>query len=265
MRPLPSLLDALLSPSTYIHNSTDNGTCKQTTPQVTKSNTSNNNDNQPRDPRQRPTPLIVEDDEEDGAEEGEVAPVEPVKKRLEGRVPCKYWMEGKCSKGDQCTFNHQLTPNRTAADVRLDHHRLLSLPTPALLSLADASPTQTLWEVLTTGVCRFRMGRTGICSKGDSCLYSHDLASIPCRFWHAWGRCAAGRECRFSHEPVEEALRERIRREAVEAVQKERALGKRKRTADDVGEHGVPEETDCDAKDDGAFSEELARQINPFA
>lgn len=57
-----------------------------------------------------------------------------------------------------------------------------------------------------------------------------------------------------------------MRREAVEAVQRERALGKRKHegrgdAVDDVGDDGDIGGDEGDA----AYTEELARQINPFA
>ena len=144
-------------------------------------------------------------------------------------------MEGKCSKGDACTFSHSLTPNRTPADVRSEHTRLLSLPPQDLLRLAD-DQGKGLWETLTAGVCKFRMGASGLCSKGDACLYSHDLHLIPCRYWHAWGRCSSGTNCRFSHERLSEILKEQIRKEAHEAVQKERASG-RKRKSDESCEN----------------------------
>ncbi len=88
-----------------------------------------------------------------------------------GKVPCRYWMEGKCSKGDSCTFSHLQRPNKTAEEAKSGE------------------------------VCRFHI--SGSCLKGDACLFSHDLSKVPCKFFHAIGECSARRTtCRFSHEPI---------------------------------------------------------------
>jgi hypothetical protein len=185
-----------------------------------------------------------------------------VGQKREGRVPCKYWMEGKCSKGSACTFSHALPPRKTASDVRSEHAQLLSLPADDLLRLADAE-NKTIWEILTQSVCRFRMMAGGECSKGDDCLYSHDLQKIPCRYWHAWGRCSSGNECRFNHGRIDEAIRDRIRQEAHVAVQKERAQGRKR-----VREDAVQNQEDEQSQENNiqrAFEEELQRQLNPFS
>lgn len=94
------------------------------------------------------------------------------------RVPCRYFMEGKCSKGDECTFSHALRPNKTTEEARSEE------------------------------VCRFHMA--GNCLKGEGCMYSHDLSKVPCKFFHAKGECAAGDSCRFSHAPVSEDIRHQL-------------------------------------------------------
>lgn len=94
------------------------------------------------------------------------------------RVACRYFMEGKCSKGDECTFNHAVRPNKTVEEARSED------------------------------VCRFHIA--GGCLKGDGCMYSHDLSRVPCKFFHAKGECGAGTRCRFSHAPVSEEVRHQL-------------------------------------------------------
>jgi hypothetical protein len=91
------------------------------------------------------------------------------------KVPCRYFMEGKCTKGTECTFSHAIKPNVTQQEAR------------------------------TTEVCRFHMA--GNCLKGEGCLWSHDLSKVPCKFWHVKGECAAEANCRFSHGPISETER----------------------------------------------------------
>lgn len=91
------------------------------------------------------------------------------------KVPCRYWMEGKCTKGEECTFSHALRPNKTPDEAKSGE------------------------------VCRFHIA--GSCLKGETCLYSHDLSQVPCKFFHVRGECGAGRTCRFSHAPISEEAR----------------------------------------------------------
>lgn len=95
------------------------------------------------------------------------------------KVPCRYWMEGRCSKGDLCTFSHALKPNKTVEEAKS-----------------------------TTEVCKFHIA--GCCLKGDDCLYSHDLSRVPCKFFHVHGECTAHMAtggCRFSHAPITDVER----------------------------------------------------------
>jgi hypothetical protein len=34
------------------------------------------------------------------------------KKEFVSRIPCKYWLEGACQKGDECTFSHNIIPQK---------------------------------------------------------------------------------------------------------------------------------------------------------
>lgn len=91
------------------------------------------------------------------------------------KVPCRYWMEGKCGKGDNCTFSHAMKPNKTVEEAK------------------------------SIEVCKYHIA--GNCLKGESCMFSHDLGLVPCRFFHVKGECGAGKTCRFSHEPIGEEER----------------------------------------------------------
>ena len=42
------------------------------------------------------------------------------------------------------------------------------------------------------------------CTKGDKCLYSHNLKDYPCKFYHARGFCENCENCRFSHARLNE-------------------------------------------------------------
>lgn len=83
------------------------------------------------------------------------------------KVVCKYWMEGKCSKGSLCTFSHALSPTVSPDQAR------------------SGQP------------CTFH--RLGQCMKGAKCLFSHDLSRWPCKYFHLNGRCKDGDGCRFGH------------------------------------------------------------------
>lgn len=100
-------------------------------------------------------------------------------------VVCKYYMESACSKGKDCTFAHVGVPR--------------CLPEQAKAS---------------SEICRFHI--LGSCLKGSRCPYSHDLKRVPCRFFHLWNECSArsAEACRFSHDAIDEATRDRLRREA---------------------------------------------------
>ena len=91
------------------------------------------------------------------------------------KVICKYWMEGKCMKGDQCTFSHASTPTKTAIDARINEP------------------------------CKYFI--SGGCMRGDICLYSHDLKEFPCKFFHGIDSCGMGDQCKYSHDPVADEVK----------------------------------------------------------
>ncbi|XP_044070553.1 zinc finger CCCH domain-containing protein 6 isoform X3 [Siniperca chuatsi] len=86
-----------------------------------------------------------------------------------GRYICKYFLEGRCIKGEQCKFEHEL--------VVPDKKREL---------------------------CKFYL--QGYCSKGDNCIYMHN--EYPCKFFHTGAKCYQGDNCKFSHEALTDVTKE---------------------------------------------------------
>ncbi|XP_065815681.1 zinc finger CCCH domain-containing protein 6 [Labrus bergylta] len=86
-----------------------------------------------------------------------------------GRYICKYFLEGRCIKGEQCKFEHEL--------VIPDKKREL---------------------------CKFYL--QGYCSKGDNCIYMHN--EYPCKFFHTGAKCYQGDNCKFSHSALNDVTKE---------------------------------------------------------
>ena len=150
------------------------------------------------------------------------------------RVPCRYWMEGKCSKGDECTFSHAIKPHRTVEEAKTEE------------------------------ICRFHI--VGNCLKGDSCLYSHDLSKMPCKFFHARGECSAGVSCRFSHGPISEEARRQLFVETMGARDPRINGGSGGPVAPELAQTKSPptvREAPCDHFLDMVLSPAVAR-LNPF-
>lgn len=82
---------------------------------------------------------------------------------------CLYYMQGKCHKGDTCTFSH------------------------------DAQPPRKM------ELCKFYL--MDCCAKREKCLYMH--SDFPCKFYHTGLPCIYNKEdCKFAHgKPLSEALR----------------------------------------------------------
>ncbi|XP_057705052.1 zinc finger CCCH domain-containing protein 6 isoform X1 [Corythoichthys intestinalis] len=86
-----------------------------------------------------------------------------------GRYICKYFLEGRCIKGEQCKFEHEL--------VIPDKKKEL---------------------------CKFYL--QGYCSKGDHCIYMH--SEYPCKFFHTGAKCYQGENCKFSHDDLTDVTKE---------------------------------------------------------
>ena len=125
------------------------------------------------------------------------------------KVICKYYMEGKCSKGSSCTFSHVLQPHKTPEQVRSQNAAV---------------------------ICSFY--RLGQCMKGTNCLYSHDLSRVPCKYFHKNnGRCKDGDQCRFSHRiPLDDD-----ERKLLEELLADDAVKKQSQVCNEVKTIGTPE------------------------
>jgi len=106
-----------------------------------------------------------------------------------GSVPCKFFAQGRCSKGNMCQFSHE---QPQAVRPR-------------------CPPARTASPGCRKVPCRFYV--EGRCRKGDQCTFSHSpesLQPIPlerkvsmeCEFYGK-GRCTRGAACPFAHGPQE--------------------------------------------------------------
>ncbi|EHB11695.1 Zinc finger CCCH domain-containing protein 8, partial [Heterocephalus glaber] len=93
-----------------------------------------------------------------------------------GKKVCKYFLERKCIKGEQCKFDH---------DAEMEKKKEM---------------------------CKFYV--QGYCTRGENCLYLHNIGlklyssltfvlhEYPCKFYHTGTKCYQGEHCRFSHAPL---------------------------------------------------------------
>ena len=88
--------------------------------------------------------------------------------QLRSRVPCSFYLEGRCDKGAACPFPHEGVPSRK--------HEM----------------------------CKYF--ERGACKEGERCLFSHEARTVCCAALFQ-GRCRAGAGCRFSHAAPSEAQR----------------------------------------------------------
>ncbi|KAM3918888.1 zinc finger CCCH domain-containing protein 6 [Leptodactylus fuscus] len=85
-----------------------------------------------------------------------------------GKQICKYFLEGRCIKGDQCKFDH---------DAEIEKKK---------------------------EICKFYI--QGYCTRGENCIYMH--SEFPCKFHHTGTKCYQGDNCKFSHDPLTDETRE---------------------------------------------------------
>lgn len=91
---------------------------------------------------------------------------------LKPRTVCRFFLEGKCTKGSDCTFLHEGSPPKKRE------------------------------------LCKFYLN--GYCAKGDHCLFMHK--EFPCKFYHTGSKCFSSEKCKFSHEPLNEEGRKMLDR-----------------------------------------------------
>ncbi|XP_011376160.1 zinc finger CCCH domain-containing protein 8 isoform X4 [Pteropus medius] len=89
-----------------------------------------------------------------------------------GKQVCKYFLERKCIKGDQCKFDH---------DAEIEKKKEM---------------------------CKFYV--QGYCTRGENCLYLHN--EYPCKFYHTGTKCYQGQHCKFSHDPLTAETQELLAR-----------------------------------------------------
>ncbi|XP_036042552.1 zinc finger CCCH domain-containing protein 8 [Onychomys torridus] len=89
-----------------------------------------------------------------------------------GKQVCKYFLERKCIKGDQCKFDH---------DAEIEKKKEM---------------------------CKYYV--QGYCTKGENCLYLHN--EYPCKFYHTGTKCYQGDHCNFSHAPLTAETQELLAR-----------------------------------------------------
>ncbi|XP_038608427.1 zinc finger CCCH domain-containing protein 8 isoform X3 [Tachyglossus aculeatus] len=85
-----------------------------------------------------------------------------------GKQICKYFLDGRCIKGEQCRFEHE---------GELEKRK---------------------------EICKFYI--QGYCNRGENCRYMHN--EYPCKFYHTRTKCYQGDKCKFSHAPLTEETKE---------------------------------------------------------
>ena len=96
--------------------------------------------------------------------------------QLRSRVPCSFYLEGRCDKGAACAFPHEGVPSRK--------HEM----------------------------CKYF--ERGACKEGERCLFSHEARAVCCAALFSQGQCRAGASCRFSHAEPTEAQRAALSKSA---------------------------------------------------
>eukprot|EP00434_Breviolum_minutum_P042750 symbB.v1.2.038065.t1/scaffold5805.1/size23493/2 len=143
-------------------------------------------------------------------------------------IPCRYWQNGFCSKGESCPFSHegeQKEPpqaqnfktilckyfaqgNCTRGDSCNFAHGNEELPGGAGAAAAASNGAQEQpAPAFKTVLCKYF--ELGNCSKGDECTYAHGIEELQtreagtyktvlCKFFEA-GSCSRGASCTFAH------------------------------------------------------------------
>lgn len=95
--------------------------------------------------------------------------------------PCFYYLEGRCKKGNNCEFSHDIKP------------------------------------IIKTELCKYWLN--GSCIKGEQCVYSHEKSKYPCKYYHLNNNCKYGDNCRYfflflfsySHDKIDNEMLEHLK------------------------------------------------------
>ena len=92
-------------------------------------------------------------------------PFVPKEELFRKKVCAYFYYNGKCSKGDSCNFSHVILPDSEIPKRVEDVGR--SRPSPTGYVIRE--------DLRGTKICKY-MAQFGVCKKGDTCTYSHDLS-----------------------------------------------------------------------------------------
>lgn len=107
---------------------------------------------------------------------------------------CKFYLEGKCNKGRNCYYSHdvKVAKRKEICKFYLQGHcgRFCVDQQEKPSSYSNGSMSSRL-------------------AKLDTCMFMH--SEFPCKFFHTNTECYAGPKCKFSHKPLTEETRELLR------------------------------------------------------
>jgi hypothetical protein len=167
-----------------------------------------------------PAPVTPAKASEDNSPEEEDADQAHSKFRKYRTELCKFWQNGACTRGFQCTFAHSVGELRDSASTERGARQVPEFPSRKSEERPGSSSKYK------TAFCRYwQQGNS--CKRGTDCTFAHSpselrlLADTPaegpsaewtdaprkyktqfCRYWQT-GSCTWGSDCTFAHSPKE--------------------------------------------------------------